>query len=85
MIPTANNAAGLAPPTGFNNIDERFAFTSQHAGGVNFVFCDGSVQFIANTVESDTGTISYGFPARNVNVVLNNLYRPDDGNVIRPY
>ena len=38
-------------PVGQNNNDSRFsAFASQHAGGANFAFGDGSVHFIEETI-----------------------------------
>ncbi len=33
----------------------RHALTSQHPGGVNVVFCDGSVHFLSETIESALG------------------------------
>src|SRR5262249_42232708 len=54
------------PPAAANamsgsTVQERLAFTSMHPGGVNFVFGDGSVHFLANGIESDTTTVNYGF------------------------
>jgi len=85
VIPDNFNASGTNSPTGYFDIYEKHSFGSLHPGGVNFVFCDGSVRFIANSVESDTagGPPSFFiFPANYANVVLNNLYHPDDGYVI---
>jgi prepilin-type N-terminal cleavage/methylation domain-containing protein/prepilin-type processing-associated H-X9-DG protein len=84
-IPDINNAAGTDAPNGFRNVNEKHSFSSMHAGGVFFLFCDGSVRFISNDVESDTSGSANPYnplPQAYLNVVLNNLYHPDDGNVI---
>jgi prepilin-type N-terminal cleavage/methylation domain-containing protein/prepilin-type processing-associated H-X9-DG protein len=80
--------ASVAPGTNLvsnTNVIERLGFTSMHPGGVNFLFGDGSVKFISNSVQADT-TETYSnydnFPIPTKNVVLNNLYNPTDGNVI---
>ena len=51
-----------------NNIDAWAYLSSSHPGGVNLGFCDGHVQFVSNTMESE---------------VLENLYDPTSGNTIQ--
>jgi prepilin-type N-terminal cleavage/methylation domain-containing protein/prepilin-type processing-associated H-X9-DG protein len=36
-----------------NHCEQRFQFSSPHAGGVFFLFCDGRVEFVAETVDLD--------------------------------
>jgi prepilin-type N-terminal cleavage/methylation domain-containing protein/prepilin-type processing-associated H-X9-DG protein len=83
--------AARAPGTDLvakTSVVERLAFTSMHPGGVNFVFGDGSVKFLANSVQADT-TETYSnydsFPIPPRNTVLDNLYNPNDGNVVGNY
>ena len=80
MPPAANSpGTNLVSNTA---VDERLGFTSMHEGGVNFLFGDGSVKFLANSIPSDT-TQTYSaynsFPIPYKNVLFDNLYLPNDG------
>jgi prepilin-type N-terminal cleavage/methylation domain-containing protein/prepilin-type processing-associated H-X9-DG protein len=57
----------------------RSAANSLHTGGSQFAFCDGSVKFIRQTIESAPGNT---IPDDNVNYLYNNLYNKADGHVI---
>jgi prepilin-type N-terminal cleavage/methylation domain-containing protein/prepilin-type processing-associated H-X9-DG protein len=78
--------AGLSPaqPSG-TDACSRFAYTSGHTGGVNFVFADGSVRYLSESIESyrpnylgaETGcTILNPAPG----YLYQNLGNPNDGN-----
>ena len=60
-----------------------------HPGGVNVLFCDGSVHFLSDTVESAYGGLCGGDPAHPVdaffptnNFVLQKLYNMRDGSPV---
>ncbi len=54
-------------------------FSSQHVGGVHFVLCDGSVQFVSENIDFKGDRASGGF---NVDSTFERLLARNDGQVI---
>ena len=61
--------------------DQRLAFSSQHSTVCNFVFADGSVHSISNSIPGDPPNDWANFPvaAPYTNAPLPNLMNPNDG------
>jgi len=72
-------APGTTPNTGDC---KRLLWSSQHSGGVNFVFADGSVHMLSQSIEADPNLDPCTFPIPVIagGFLLTNLSLPNDGN-----
>jgi prepilin-type N-terminal cleavage/methylation domain-containing protein/prepilin-type processing-associated H-X9-DG protein len=59
----------------------RYAWSSLHGGGANFVFCDAAVHYLPDTVPNDPSQQTCSKPV-SANFTLLNLYFRDDGNPV---
>jgi prepilin-type N-terminal cleavage/methylation domain-containing protein/prepilin-type processing-associated H-X9-DG protein len=78
------NAVNPGGATGTGNA-QRLSFGSLHSQGANFLFGDGSVHFITNTIQADPNDVWTNFPANQTNYPLQNLIHPADGNTLTNY
>lgn len=60
----------------------RFAWSSYHPGGANFVFCDGAVHFLLNSLATDPNQANCNHPIVPSNYPLIILYLASDGYVV---
>jgi prepilin-type N-terminal cleavage/methylation domain-containing protein/prepilin-type processing-associated H-X9-DG protein len=61
----------------------RFAWSSKHSGGVNFAFCDGSVRFVLQTIDSNLNSRAGCGQGSRPYGKYQQLYVRNDGDVIQ--
>jgi len=80
------------PGTGLNKVNpggttgtgncERMQYNSQHTSVVGFVFGDGSVQMLTQSIDADASVDGCAYPASTANRTYQNLIHPNDGNPV---
>jgi prepilin-type N-terminal cleavage/methylation domain-containing protein/prepilin-type processing-associated H-X9-DG protein len=78
------SSTGIGETVGGVDQCTRSTPSSQHPGGVNYAFCDGSVKFIKETIESDPAAQVGGTPCPSpvTNFAYQKMYNPRDKFVV---
>jgi prepilin-type N-terminal cleavage/methylation domain-containing protein/prepilin-type processing-associated H-X9-DG protein len=66
------------PPTGTGDC-VRLGWNSLHTGGCNFLYGDGAVRFLRDSVDADQSADHCAYPAATGNFTLQKLTHPNDG------
>jgi len=76
-----DNPTGTVPGSNCRRLE----FHSMHTGVVAFLFGDGSIHMLRDSLDSATDADGCTFPASSSNRTLQNLIHPNDGNPVGPY
>lgn len=82
------NTVSLFPPLAADVACTRHAWSSNHAGGIHVALCDASTRFLSDDIDSLTSYATCAgtdHSTLSANRVYQNLYRRNDGNVIRSF